>query len=52
MEKRDSVALHWRLLLLLLLLMPPPTHQGRALRHIDPIQVQEGDRILSFCVLK
>ncbi|NP_035497.1 sex hormone-binding globulin isoform X1 [Mus musculus] len=38
MEKRDSVALHWRLLLLLLLLMPPPTHQGRALRHIDPIQ--------------
>ncbi|XP_031207923.1 sex hormone-binding globulin [Mastomys coucha] len=39
MEKRDSVAsLRWRLLLLLLLWTPPPTHQGRALRHIDPIQ--------------
>ncbi|XP_028636019.1 sex hormone-binding globulin [Grammomys surdaster] len=38
MEKRDSGAsLHWRLLLLLLLLTTP-THQGRALRHIDPTQ--------------
>ncbi|XP_021033283.1 sex hormone-binding globulin isoform X2 [Mus caroli] len=39
MEKRDSGAsLCWRLLLLLLLLMLPPTHQGRPLRHTDPIQ--------------
>ncbi|XP_052051581.1 sex hormone-binding globulin isoform X1 [Apodemus sylvaticus] len=38
MEKRDSVASRWRLFLLLLLLMLPPTHQGRALRHTDPIQ--------------
>lgn len=53
MEKRDSVAsLRWRLLLLLLLLMKPPIHQGRALRHIDPIQVQEWDRMLSLRVLK
>lgn len=42
MENRNSAAsLHRRLLLLLLLLLPPPyTHQGRALRHTVPNQVQ------------
>ena len=50
MESGDPPAT-WHGLPLLLLLLLPPSHEGRAVRHTLPRQVQEQDRALSpVCV--